>query len=47
MSLIGLLRREGTSKVVFGKPGNVSRRVTIFYFLSKDVLRRWTCTGGQ
>jgi hypothetical protein len=29
MSLIGLLRREGTPKVVFGKPGNVSMRTNV------------------
>jgi hypothetical protein len=40
-----LLRRERTLKVVFGKPGNVSRRVILI--LCKDMLRRWTCTGGR
>jgi hypothetical protein len=45
MSRIGLLRREGTPKVVFGKPGNVRRRLILILF--KDMLRRWTCTGGR
>jgi hypothetical protein len=40
-----LLRRERTLKVVFGKPGNVSRRVILILF--KDMLRRRTCAGGR
>jgi hypothetical protein len=40
-----LLRREGTPKVVFGRPGNVRRRLILILF--KDMLRRWTCIGGR
>jgi hypothetical protein len=40
MSLIGLLRREGTPKVVFDKPGNVRRRVTVFLSVLKVVMKK-------
>ncbi len=40
MSLIELLRREGTPKVGFDKPDNVRRRVTVFLTVLKVVMKK-------